>query len=332
MIRKVAIFALLIILATPVLAQQLTIYSGRNPKFLDPLLQSFAHQTGITINLISGNSSILLSRLSLEDRTTAADIYIGNDVGNLYRGSSYGLFNKISKSLLSLVPAKHRSPDDDWIGLSGRLRVLVVNTESRMSDNLDSIYDLSKPDLKGKIGITYASNESFIGGATSYFHIVGKEKNRQWLQGLKENAGHNLYKKHSKIVQAVAYGNKVVGLVNHYYALQFMQKFPEAPIKLVIPDQGKDQIGVAWNMTGIAVSRFSKQPEVAEKLLAYLLSKEQQKIFAEVNQEYPVLSGVTLAKGVPAMESFRNIQTPIAEIGRQRDDTITEFHRLRLRY
>ena len=318
------------VFSTSILAEELVVYSGRKAKFVKPLIEKFTEQTGIPVKLKSGKSTNLLSILSLEGSKTEADLYIGNDVGNLQRGSDFGLFREIPQSILRTIPKEHRSPYNDWLGLSGRLRVLVVNTKSQYVNELDSIYDLANPALKGKIGITHGGNESFIGGVTSYMHLVGKEKNRDWLNAIKTNADGKQFKKHSKIVQAVAKGEKDVGLVNHYYALRHMKKHPEDPIQLVIPDQQNGQIGIAWNMAGIGISRYTKNSEAAEKLVAFLISEEGQKVFAEVNQEYPTRRGVPLAKGVPAIDSVNITKTPIEEIGRQREYTVLEIQRIGL--
>lgn len=325
------LISIIVISSSNAFAEELLVYSGRATKFVKPLLDDFSKQTGIEVKLVSGNSSILLSTLSLRGEKTGADIYLGNDVGNMQRGSDFGLFRKLPAQILDIVPAEYRSPGRDWIGLSARLRVLVVNTDNPKTRNIDSVLNLADTRLKGRIAITESNNESFISGASSYRHVLPKKQYMDWLKGLKENSGAEVYRKHSQIVQAVAQNKRDAGLVNHYYALRHMKKHPDDPIKLIIPDQKPGQIGVASNLSGIAITRFSKQPSAAERLVAFLLSAENQKVFSEINQEYPVRPGVPLANGVPAITTVRLTQTPIAEIGRQREETINEIHRIGLR-
>lgn len=321
-----AVFSL--VLSNSPVAEELLIYSGREEKFVAPLLEEFTRQTGIAVKLNSGNSSTLLTNLSLEDAHTKADLYIGSDVGNLQRGSEFGLFRELPESVYAAVPREHRSSHNDWVGLSGRLRVLVVNTASPVGSKLDSVFGLGDPRLKGKIAITATDNESFISGVTSYMHLIGKMKNRDWLKRLKENAAGQFYGKHSEVVKAVASGKSEAGLVNHYYALRHIAKNPDDPIRIVIPDQADGQIGAAWNITGIAITRHTRRGAAAEKLVAFLVSAQGQKVFAEVNQEYPTRPGIALAKGVPPIAKVRLTQTPIEEIGRQRESTIAEIQRL----
>lgn len=321
------------VLSSNTWSEELLVYSGRKEKFIKPLIEEFTRQTGINVKLVSGNSSTLLSRLSLEDRKTEVDLYISNDAGNLHRGSVFGLFRKLPDDVLTSIPAEHRSIDNDWVGLSGRFRVLIVNNNSPYAGKINSIFDMAKPELKGRIGITKGSNESFIGGVTTYIGFAGKQKTNQWLSNLKINAGDTAFEKHSKIVKAVAEGNKDVGLVNHYYAYRHLKKHPDAPLKIVIPDQNSaDKAGVAWNIAGIAISKFTDNAEAAEKLVRFLSSREGQKIFAQANQEYPTRTDVPAAPHITPFKEFKLASTSIEELGRLREKTIWEIQRVGLKY
>jgi len=328
---RVLLFLLLSVFSSNTWSEELLVYSGRKEKFVKPLIEQFTRQTGITVKLVSGNSSLLLSRLSLEDKNTQVDLYISNDAGNLQRGSSYDLFNELPKHITNVIPAEHRSKKNDWIGLSGRLRVLVVNNNSPYANRISSVFDMANPDLKGRIGITKSQNESFIGGVTSYMGFAGIQKTREWLAGIRDNAGDKVFNKHSKIVKAVADGNKDVGLVNHYYAYRHLKKHPDAPFKIVIPDQNSGKAGVAWNIAGIAITRFTDQPKAAEKLVEFLISKEGQRVFAEVNQEYPTRADVPAAPHVTPYKSFKIATTSIEELGNKREKTIMEIQRMGLK-
>lgn len=330
---SILMFLVLTVFSTNTWSEELLVYSGRKSKFVKPLIEEFTKQTGIKVKLVSGNSSLLLSRLSLEDKKTDVDLYISNDAGNLQRGSVFGLFRKLPDSITSNIPAEHRSIENDWIGLSGRLRVLVVNNDSQYAGKIKSVFDIGKPEMKDRIGITYASNESFIAGVTSYMGFAGKERVKDWLAGIRDNAGGKTFNKHSKIVAAVADGKKEVGLVNHYYAYRHLKKHPDANFKIVIPDQDTgSKAGVAWNVSGIAISRFTNQPEAAEKLVAFLSSKQGQKVFAEVNQEYPTRADVQAASHVTPYKSFKIASISMEELGQKREKTISEIQRIGMVY
>ena len=151
---------------------------------------------------------------------------------------------------------------------------------------------------------------------------AGKEVAADWLQGMKDNVNGSVFNKHSKIVNAVADGKKAIGLVNHYYIYRHLDKNPDAPIKVIIPDQGDDGMGVAWNVAGIAMSRYSKQSEAAKKFLAFVVSEQGQKMFAEVNREYPTRPGVPAAAEVPPLDSYKVADVPMSRLGELRDETL----------
>ena len=312
--------ALLSVFSIPVLASdQLVVYSGRSDKFVKPVFEAFTDKTGIKVIIHSGKSTALLNKLRVEGPRTQADLFISNDAGNLQIGTDLGLFSSLPSATLAAIPANLKAEDGSWVGLSARARVLVVNTGKEM-DWATSVFDLADPRLKGRLAITHSANESFIAGVTVYMEEAGKAKTQAWLAGMKANVGTQVFNKHSKIVKAVASGEKDVGLVNHYYIYRHLDKHPDAPIAIVLPDQ--DDMGVAWNVAGIAVSRYSKKQALAQKLVEFLISETGQRVFAEVNREYPTRPGVAAAPQIPAAGSYKVADVPMSRLGSERSATL----------
>jgi len=308
---------------------ELVIYSGRSDKFVKPVVAAFTEATGIKTVIHTGSSTSLLNKLKLEQAKTDADIFISNDAGNLQRGNQAGLFSPVTNKIAAVIKPQFRGRDNQWLGLSARARVLVVNTRAKDIANINSIFDLADPSLKGKIGITHSSNESYIAGVTVYMLTAGKQETKQWLKGLKTNSKGRVFNKHSKIVKAVAKGKKTVGLVNHYYIYRHLNKHPDAPIRMVIPDQNTGDknnqdkpMGIAWNVAGAAITAHSKHKELAMKFMAFVSSPEGQKIFAEVNREYPTRSDVDAVAMLPKAESFKVAPVSMYKLGEQRNATI----------
>ncbi len=317
-----ALFAALTAFGQPLMAEDLVIYSGRSDKFVKPVVKAFTEETGIKVVLHSAESTALLNKLRLEGARTSADLYISNDAGNLEKGSHYDIFALTPAEIFDRIPVNYRSDDGNWMGLSARARVLVVNTNSKLANKIDSVFDLAKPELKGRIGITNSANESFIAGVTVYMEKIGEEKTLNWLKGLRENSQGQVFAKHSRIVKAVAKGTIDVGLVNHYYIYRHLAKNPDAPIKIIVPDQGADQIGVAWNVAGVAMSKFTKNREAALAFLKFVTSEKGQRIFAEVNREYPTRAGVQAVAKLPAKKGMKVADVAMWNLGHWRDKTI----------
>ncbi|MDH5259498.1 MAG: extracellular solute-binding protein, partial [Gammaproteobacteria bacterium] len=177
-------------------------------------------------------------------------------------------------------------------------------------------------EYKDRIAITYATNGSFIAGATVYMLAKNEEDTVKWLKGLAENAGRNVFNKHSKVVAAVASGKADVGLVNHYYIYRHLAKNPDAAIKIVLPDQGANQTGIAWNVAGVALNKYTKNRDNALKFISFLISAEGQKTFAEVNMEYPTRDGIPTAAQIPPMKSLKIANVPMEQLGKNRNKTL----------
>lgn len=304
-------------------ADSLVIYSGRSDKFVKPVIEKFTQKTGIKVTVHAGKSTGLLNKLKVEGDRTEADLFLSNDAGTLQKGADLGLFANLPNSLASQVDANYRADNNTWIGLSARARVLVVNKNDELVKDLKSVFDLADPKLKGKLGITNSTNESYIAGVTVYMQAAGKDKTKKWLTGMKNNVNGKVFNKHSKIVAAVASGKLSAGLVNHYYIFRHLADNPDAAVNIVLPDQeGKDAMGIAWNVAGIAISKHAKHREAAEKLITYLLSPEGQQHFAEVNNEYPTRKGVAANKRVPPAGSYKVANVPMSALGKYRDETI----------
>ncbi len=324
MLKKLGVGLLGVLMAMPVVQaadEELVVYSGRSDKFVKPVIKEFTKETGIKVVLHSAKSTALLNKLKLEGERTRADLYLSNDAGNLQLGSQMGLFQALPKNVVDVIDPKLRAEDDTWVGLSARARVLVVNTEADTSF-VKSVFDLADPRLKGRIAVTHSGNGSFIAGVTVYMEAAGVEKTRNWLEGVKENAAGRTFNKHSKVVKAVASGKRAVGLVNHYYIYRYLDKKPNAPIKMVVPDQADGEMGVAWNVAGIAISKYSKKSAAAVKFVEYLVSEKGQKLFAEVNREYPARKGVAASAVIPAADTMRASTVEMATLGKQRNATI----------
>ncbi|NIR60902.1 MAG: extracellular solute-binding protein [Gammaproteobacteria bacterium] len=319
---------MLALVSAPAPAEELVVYSGRSDKFVRPVAEAFEHESGIDVVLHSAKSTELLNKLRLEGARTPADLYISNDAGNLQIGSELGLFRPVPAEVAERIPANFRARDDTWIGLSGRARVLVVNTRAEGVGFIASVFDLADPRLAGRLGLTHSANASFIAGITVYMEEAGTERVREWLEGLKANVDGRVYSHHSSIVGDVAAGRKAVGLVNHYYIYRHLDERPDAPIDILLPDQGEDGMGVAWNTAGIAISRHTDHPEAAEAFVEFLTSEEGQYIFAEVNREYPTRADVPAAPQVPPRESYEVADVPMAELGRRRDATLDLIERV----
>ena len=323
-LKKLGISLLGVLMAMPAVQaadDELVVYSGRSDKFVKPVIKEFTKETGIKVILHSAKSTALLNKLKVEGERTQADLYLSNDAGNLQLGGQMGLFQPLPQNVVDVIDPTLRAADNSWVGLSARARVLVANSEVDTSF-VKSVFDLADPRLQGRIAVTHSGNGSFIAGVTVYMEAAGVEKTREWLKGVKENAAGRTFDKHSKVVKAVASGKRAVGLVNHYYIYRHLDEKPNAPLKVIVPDQGDGEMGVAWNVAGIGISKYSQKSAAAVKFVEYLVSEKGQQLFAEVNREYPARKGVASSAEIPAANTIRAASVSMETLGKQRNATI----------
>ena len=279
--------------------EQLTVYSGRSRELIGPLLGRFSEETGVAVAVRYGGSSQLAALLIEEGERSPADVYIAQDAGALGAVQAAGLFAPIDEDLLERVAASYRSREGLWVGLSGRVRVIVYNTEAiHPADLPDSILDFTDPRWDGRIAWA-PTNGSFQAWVTALRLSEGEEGARAWLEGILANDPAEFLNNVS-IVAAVARGEVDVGFVNHYYLSRFLAEEGEgfgARNHYTAPGD----IGTLVNVAGAGVLRSSERQDEAERLLDFMLSEEAQRHYAEANAEYPLIAGVPGSADLPSI-------------------------------
>lgn len=121
----------------------------------------------------------------------------------------------------------------------------------------------------------------------------------------------------------MAAGECDIGVTNTYYLARMMRSNkPEDvavvnKVGVVFPNQSS--WGTHMNIAGGAVARYSKNQANAVKFLEYLASPEAQNYFANGNNEWPTVKGVTLDN--PALKAmtgggpFKSETIPISAVG-----------------
>ena len=313
-------------------ADSVVVYSGRAERLIKPVLDHFEQTTGTTVQLLTAGSTELVNRLRAEKARTPADVFITNEAGALELARSLQLLQPIAvPEIASAIPEPFRAPDNSWIGLSGRMWVIVYNTKTVDPSSIHSLLDLAAPTWKGKLAIPTANSEYLQAGASMVLAAKGKQIANDFLQGIRDNAGNEVYGKNRQIVDAVAKGKVSVGIVNHYYIFRHLAKDPEAPIAPLITDQEEGGMGSIMNVAGIGLSAHGKHLSPAKKLIAFLISPTGQQMFAQINKEYPVNPAVSADPAVPQASSFRASTIPLTRLAELREPIIQEIQRLGLR-
>lgn len=287
-------------LATEAAAQTLTIYSGRDEKLIGPLIQKAEKDLGMDIEVRYGDTAELAIALLEEGKNSRADLFFAQDAGALGALAEEKRTLNIPAQMLEKVDKRFRSSNGEWIGISGRARVIDYNTKLvKQSDLPTSVMQLTDPKWRGKVGWA-PTNGSFQSFVTAMRLMQGDEKTLAWLKAMKANGAKD-YGKNAAIVEALGRGEIALGLVNNYYLYRFNKDNPNFP---VAHHYTNGDAGAMVNVAGVAVLNTTDQKSDAEKFVAYLLSPAAQTYFAKETNEYP------LAQGIPTPQK----QTPLSQL------------------
>jgi len=289
----------------------LTLYSGRAEVQVRPLLAEFTKATGIKVSVRYGASAELAAQIAEEGSRSRADLFWAQDAGALGAVDELGLFDPAPPAAAATVDKRFRAPEDGWVGLSGRARVVVYDPRKVPAADLPaSVFTLTEAKWKGRLGIA-PTNGSFQSFVTAMLIQSGEGATRAWLHGIKANEPRT-YGSNDLIVKAVNDGQLDLGLVNHYYLFQLASEIgPDRTTARNHYTAGTDP-GALVNVAGIGVLKSSDQRPAAAQLVEYLLSEPAQRHFAEKNFEYPLLAGVATAPGLPPLAAS---QGPTINLG-----------------
>ena len=279
--------------------ERLTVYSGRTENLIGPLLEQYSEETGTAIDVRYADSAELALLISEEGDSTPADVFISQSPGAIGFLADEGLLAEFGVETLELVGPELAAADGAWVGLSGRQRVLVYNTD--LVDPADlpgSVLDLTDDEYAGQVAVA-PSNGSFQDFVTSMRAEIGDAETEAWLGAMAEN-GSPGYANNTAIVEAVARGEVPMGLVNHYYNLRTLDENQQSPS--ANHQFAADDVGSLIIISGAAVLEPSGQKDDAEALVQFLLSEEAQTFFSEETFEYPLAAGVEPAADLPPLE------------------------------
>ncbi|MFD5103004.1 iron ABC transporter substrate-binding protein [Streptomyces albidochromogenes] len=289
----------------------LVIYSGRNENLVKPLLEDMEKAIGTTIAVRYGDSAEMAAQIQEEGDRTKAGLFFSQDAGALGALSKKGLLKKLPQSSLDRVEPSFRGGAGDWVGTSGRVRVLAYDPD-QVTKAPDSVHELTKPEWKGKVGYV-PTNASFQAFVTGMRVLEGDDATRDWLKGLKANEP-KVYENNLKVLDGVGAGEVALGLVNHYYWYEQVAEKGEDKVGAKIHFLPGGDPGSLVNAAGVGILKDSDQAPAAQKAVDFLLSEKAQKYFADDTKEYPLAAGVTsTVKDLPPLDS---LDAPKIDLGR----------------
>ncbi len=309
------LISLFIVISGPVNAEQVVVYSARIEQLIKPMFDAFTQNTGIKVKYTTDKEGALLARLQAEGKNTPADMLITADAGNLWAAAQAGLLRPVESQILkSNIPEHLRDPKNEWFGLSIRARTIIYNTNKVDPEDLSTYEDLAAPKWKNRLCLRTSKkvyNQSLVAMMIAQH---GEAETEKIVRGWVSNLATDPISDDTRAMEFVAAGKCDVTIVNTYYYGRLMQKDPDLPLSIFWPNQ-KIGSGVHVNISGAGLTRYSKNPQAAEQLLEFLSSIKAQKLFADVNMEYPVNPNILPDPIVAAWGRFIQSNINLAKAG-----------------
>ncbi len=281
-------------------AGPLVLYSGRNENFVQPVIAAFTAATGIQVDVRYAGTGELATTILAEGEDTPADVFWAQDPAFIGGIAKEGLLAELPGDITTLVADRFRDADNRWVGITGRSRVFVYNTDLVDETELPaSVWDLVEPEWNGRFGVA-PTNGSFVAFVTGMLLAEGEEKTREWLEGIAAN-NPVIFEGNGPIVDATVAGDLPGGLVNHYYLLQRIAELGAVPASNHYFGDGDPASMVM--ATGAGILAASDQPDAAADLIRHLLSADSQEHFLGLF-EYPLIDGAGTPEGQPDLEDL----------------------------
>lgn len=291
---------------------RLVVYSGRSEPLIQPVLDAYkSKHPGVEVLLKAGSNSEVANALIEEQANPQADVFITTELFTVQSLAEQGVFQPYLPAGAENLPSEYLGPDNAWVGLTRRARVIMYNKDLIDEDELPaSIFDLTDPKWRGQVAAAGSTNGSMQAQIATMRQLLGEQETESWLKGLIANEV-TFFGGHTDVRKAVGAGEFKLGLVNHYYF--YLQQAEGSNVGIVFPDQGEGQIGLITSATAAAVVNGAPNTRAAKTLLDFLVSEEGQRLFAEQNYEYPLLPAVPLRAEVQLLEDFRLADVNVAE-------------------
>lgn len=308
---------------TKVIGAEVNIYSHRQPFLINPFLEKFTEETGIKTNVVYATKG-LAQRLKAEGKNSPADVILTVDIGRLYIYDDLDLLASIDSDILNKnIPSNLKSPDNKWFALSKRSRIIVTSKERVGKGQITKIEDLANQKWKGKICSRPGSHVYNRALMASLILSLGEKAAEEWAKKFVDNLSRRPQGNDRAQVKAIFEGQCDISIINNYYFGKL--KYSEDPsqrewaksVDLIFPNQGIEERGAHINISGGGVAKYSKNKNEAVALLEFLSKAQSQKMYGEINFEYPVNPSVETTEELKSWGSFKSDSLPIISIAQK---------------
>lgn len=306
--------------ALPAFAQEVNVYTTRQPFLIEPVMEAFTAETGIKVNLAHIDKG-LVERLKSEGSRSPADLVMTVDIANLQQIVDADVLQPVDNAALkAAVPETLRSPDDLWYALTTRARVIYAHKERVADGEVTTYEDLASDKWKGRICTRPGVHDYNLALLAAVIAHHGEEAAKEWATGLKDNLARKPEGNDRAQVKAIWAGECDISVTNTYYMGAMLaddeQKAWAESVRIVFPKF--EDGGTHLNVSGVAMTKSAPNKDDAIKLMEFLVSPKAQAIYAETNHEYPVLADAELSELVKSWGPFEADGVSLTDLAKLR--------------
>ncbi|MDN5786818.1 Fe(3+) ABC transporter substrate-binding protein [Pseudorhodobacter sp.] len=302
------------------MADEVNVYSYRQPELIQPLADGFTADTGIAVNIAFVDKG-MAERLIAEGKRSPADLVMTVDISRLMELVDAGVTQPVESAVLKEnIPANLRASDDEWFGLTSRARIVYASKERVKDGEVTTYEDLADPKWKGRIcsrSGTHPYNVALLGAMIAHH---GEAEAKTWAEGLKANLARKPAGSDRDQVKAIWAGECDIAIGNTYYMGQMVndpeQKEWADSVRIVFPVFEGD--GTHMNVSGVAMTKAAPNKDAALKFMEWLSEDHAQKIYAETNYEFPVKLGVPRSALVESWGAFTPDSLNLTDVAKER--------------
>jgi len=319
-----AAFISFYIVTTFVTAEEVNVYSYRQPHLIEPLTSAFTAETGIAVNVAFLKKG-LIERLRAEGSRSPADLVFTVDISRLNAVVEAGLTQSLNSEAINLnIPSDFRDPNGHWFGLTTRARIVYASKDRVSPADITTYEDLANAKWKGRICTRSGTHPYTLALTAAHLYHHSEPETLAWLQAVKDNLARKPQGNDRAQIKAIWSGECDIALGNTYYMGKMLTDPEQAAwaqasfINFPIFEGG----GTHVNVSGVALTKAAPNRGSAIKLIKFLSSPKAQEIYAADNFEYPIAPGTKADPLVQSWGSFEPDPVNLTSIAELRADAL----------
>ena len=319
--RLLTALALTLIGTTAQAADEVVVYSSRIDELIKPVFDAYTQETGVKIKFITDKEAPLMQRIKAEGENATADLLLTVDAGTLWQAEQMGILQPFTSPVIDAnIPRQYRASSHAWTGLSLRARTIAYSTARVKPGELTTYEALADKQWEGRLCLRTAKKVYNQSLTATLIETHGEAKAEEIIKGWVNNLSTDVFSDDVAVLEAINAGQCDVGIVNTYYYGRLHKQKPDLGVKLFWPNQADR--GVHVNLSGIGLTKHAPHPAAAKALVEWMTTAPAQKIFADVNQEFPANPAVAPSAEVAGWGKFTADSLPVEVAGKRQAQAI----------